>query len=271
MYCEKCGAELPDNSKFCNVCGASITMQNTINADDRQNPQAPAAVVKKKKLSGKIIIGAVILAVIAVGVIFGAKFIFSKQAAKPFVGTCNIYDPVSGDHIIKIVNDGQTIAVTFMDFGEFEGGILSETKSSDGNGNIYKLNNITANKEANITVKEAIVRIPQNVGKNGIVGTWGASLLYISGSSSRGYSVQDMYLIWNITDDGTVITIGGQSDRSKNPIYDADKDIAEDFKTGQYETLLEGKWTEVASGVYRLRYKADGKEQDLLMEVMLDE
>ncbi len=49
MYCRSCGTELPDNSKFCNVCGASTTdmPQKSPNALSDNNEKESALAVLK--------------------------------------------------------------------------------------------------------------------------------------------------------------------------------------------------------------------------------
>jgi hypothetical protein len=90
MFCPKCGSKIPNNSKFCTVCGEKITDA----ANENQNPQteteetdttvnvaAPGAVQPKKKTDNKKIIGIAVAAVIVIVAIFGLKSIFSGSGS----------------------------------------------------------------------------------------------------------------------------------------------------------------------------------------------
>ena len=60
MFCEKCGAQNPDNSKFCEKCGAPMT------------PIAPAETPKAagKPLNPKVIIGLIVAAALIIGGVY---------------------------------------------------------------------------------------------------------------------------------------------------------------------------------------------------------
>lgn len=63
MYCNNCGAQIPDGSKFCNNCGASV-------AQVIQAPTETAKVIKPPKEGiqwGRLIISILLLLLFAVG------------------------------------------------------------------------------------------------------------------------------------------------------------------------------------------------------------
>ncbi|MBR0308400.1 MAG: zinc ribbon domain-containing protein [Mogibacterium sp.] len=121
MFCEKCGAQVPDDSAFCPVCGNSVVPQqgaaagNTgyVNmgaaAQGNAGPAGPvygyqggaypgAAPVKKKKSSLPIILG--IVAVVAVAAVAGVLFL-GKPYMKPIDKFCKAYN----DSSIEVMHD----------------------------------------------------------------------------------------------------------------------------------------------------------------------
>ena len=48
MYCPECGAELPDNSKFCNDCGNKIHIQSSEQTQTTSSPEPQQAVTEQQ-------------------------------------------------------------------------------------------------------------------------------------------------------------------------------------------------------------------------------
>ena len=69
MFCEKCGTKNPEVARFCENCGASLSVVPVSPAG------GAAAAVKKKTKAGVIIIALVLIAALAVG----AYFLFFKD------------------------------------------------------------------------------------------------------------------------------------------------------------------------------------------------
>lgn len=67
-YCEKCGTEITDNTKFCKTCGAPVSAPQ---------PQTPVEKAPRKKHTGKII-----LAVVAVLLVLSAVVVVPKVKRK---------------------------------------------------------------------------------------------------------------------------------------------------------------------------------------------
>ena len=103
MYCKKCGSPIPDDSRFCNYCGTSVSpvvQQPTVpqssmaNQQAPQNPMAnqqvpqsqffqqanpqPPVPKKKKKKTGLIILILVLVVLLAAGAV-GAMFLLNRD------------------------------------------------------------------------------------------------------------------------------------------------------------------------------------------------
>lgn len=104
MYCKKCGSPIPDDSRFCNYCGTSVSPvvqqpavpqspmanqqapqnpmanqqvpQNPM-ANQQANPQPPVP-KKKKKKTGLIILILVLVVLLAAGAV-GAMFLLNRD------------------------------------------------------------------------------------------------------------------------------------------------------------------------------------------------
>lgn len=63
MYCQNCGAQLPDKSKFCNNCGANVSETIQLPTETAKAEKAP----KGRIQWGKLIIAILLLLLFAVG------------------------------------------------------------------------------------------------------------------------------------------------------------------------------------------------------------
>lgn len=89
MFCRKCGAEIPDSSVFCNVCGAKQEeiKKVEIPAEPKEMPKEPEeiSISPKKKANPKIIFAVAIVAVLAVLFVFvGFPMIHYSSAKKAY-------------------------------------------------------------------------------------------------------------------------------------------------------------------------------------------
>lgn len=87
MFCQKCGAEIPDSSVFCNVCGAKQEeiKKVEIPAEPKEMPKEPEeiSVSPKKKANPKIIFAVAIVAVLAVIIFaFASPTLFASNETK---------------------------------------------------------------------------------------------------------------------------------------------------------------------------------------------
>ncbi|MBQ9278459.1 MAG: zinc-ribbon domain-containing protein [Lachnospiraceae bacterium] len=117
MYCNECGAELPDGSKFCSVCGtkmislqesrqAAQPMQTGYSYDEQQNLPSK----KKLPIWDKALITVCVLAVVGVATFLTIHFIKGKKKGTPAYVTikgvkCEINDKDGVSNLDK-VNDG---------------------------------------------------------------------------------------------------------------------------------------------------------------------
>jgi hypothetical protein len=72
MYCPTCGNEIPVELKYCNRCGANLTLPATV---------APVALAPVKLTVPSIVLGVTILG--GLGVIFGSATEFARQGLHP--------------------------------------------------------------------------------------------------------------------------------------------------------------------------------------------
>ena len=93
MYCKKCGSPIPDDSRFCNYCGTSVSpvvQQPTVPQSSMANQQVPQSQFfqqanpqppvpkKKKKKTGLIILILVLVVLLAAGAV-GAMFLLNRD------------------------------------------------------------------------------------------------------------------------------------------------------------------------------------------------
>lgn len=66
MYCQKCGAQIPDDSVFCENCGAKVTEAENKKREPKKNSNPSAKSNKSKWMIPAVVVLIVVLAVIAV-------------------------------------------------------------------------------------------------------------------------------------------------------------------------------------------------------------
>lgn len=128
MFCRNCGKEIPENTKFCNHCGAS---QDGAPAPTPSQPIQPAPAAKKSPFM-PIVIGAVVIAAMVLGVFVIAPALSGGK--KPAPGNAS---PVvsGGNNNANSDNSSNNTAATPVP----ENTTAAETKpSSDGKINKYK-------------------------------------------------------------------------------------------------------------------------------------
>ncbi len=116
MFCPKCGGKLPDDSRFCSLCGEKIVgttpeIQTEQKAED--TPASAPAIPKpnfvqfKKKVGSKKIIGIAAAAIVLVVAIWGLSALFSGS------GSDNAYAYLSDGkyELITNLNKDQTIEI----------------------------------------------------------------------------------------------------------------------------------------------------------------
>ena len=108
MFCQNCGKQLSDNSKFCPACGAKqdvqkeVPVQTTVNPGVQYNGYSVNQVTipennsnKKNNLVGKIAVLALAVVVLVVGIILVVNIVSNsgaKGAVNRFVDAVNDYD-----------------------------------------------------------------------------------------------------------------------------------------------------------------------------------
>ncbi len=91
MYlCSNCGKQLPENTKFCNHCGApqqTVTVPNQETIEVKQEASAPKS---KKKTNVKMIIGIILICVQFIALICGGDSLqFNAYTLGYAIGYCS--------------------------------------------------------------------------------------------------------------------------------------------------------------------------------------
>ena len=93
MYCPNCGAALPENSRFCGVCGAKIYEEENVTTGPQgtgknnvelsgEKRNGDTAVPPKRKINRTTIIGIITAVVFAAVEIFLVRFLISSVSSK---------------------------------------------------------------------------------------------------------------------------------------------------------------------------------------------
>ena len=94
MFCIKCGAENPDNAKFCQKCGQKIPQEEPLendiaegdSAETQEQPEEQKKKVQEQNRRRQIIIGGAI-ALAAVIICIVALVVYNGQKASRYSGT----------------------------------------------------------------------------------------------------------------------------------------------------------------------------------------
>ena len=65
MFCEQCGAPIPEGAKFCENCGAPVPVMETAPKPEPSPEPEPKPAQPKRLSPARLVIGAVILVLIA--------------------------------------------------------------------------------------------------------------------------------------------------------------------------------------------------------------
>jgi uncharacterized membrane protein YvbJ len=83
MYCPKCGAENPDEAKFCGSCGSDMTVKKEVVTPEVTDRQATAQTVSQE-MNVLMIIASIIVPI--VGIIMGLIYLADPSPAKKAAG-----------------------------------------------------------------------------------------------------------------------------------------------------------------------------------------
>ena len=195
MFCNECGANLPDGSKFCNVCGAKLIVpqmsEHNAQPDNGQQYQqnyvpesqpSSADSGKQKKASkkklptwAKVWIAVCVLAVIGIGTFLTIYFIKGKKSSGSYVtvnGTrCDITYEDGLSNLSKL-NDGVVFKSNDINptYDYYKDGQLISSFSQDDE-----------NKKQNIIVTRPIV----NLGNDSVVHNGAISICFYNNASFK--------------------------------------------------------------------------------------
>lgn len=80
MYCEKCGSEITDNSKFCERCGAAINVAEIDESVEKSAADNNKQLKAPKGKKGKIIIGVTIAIIVIITAVVGGYYLTVANA-----------------------------------------------------------------------------------------------------------------------------------------------------------------------------------------------
>lgn len=146
MKCEKCGADIPNGSKFCNSCGAPIDLQFDENLD-HSNYQ-----VDKKSPKKKIIIGVVIVVcvVLATTIIVFCKQMMPSSSVKSLIEKIDTIDTVE-------LSDENTINELELEYNNLSKREKKQVKNYD------VLENALAELKELKSIEETVSQLPYSV------------------------------------------------------------------------------------------------------------
>lgn len=89
MFCQKCGKEIPDQAKFCNYCGAQVTIAQTQTAP--QQPVQQSDPPRKKGSAGRFILSVLVVLAAYYGVRYVTQTMLTgpKSSAAPSESTAS--------------------------------------------------------------------------------------------------------------------------------------------------------------------------------------
>lgn len=124
MFCQKCGKQIPDNSKFCNGCGAQVASVTSAQQVNNTAPRNEAQKPKKKKfnfLSTLIVVVVVFFLAKAVGYVIGNSY--GKNGPKETEPSISISSTIAVEPVVtnseysKVFTDRYIVFVPTVFFG----------------------------------------------------------------------------------------------------------------------------------------------------------
>ncbi|MBR6534364.1 MAG: zinc ribbon domain-containing protein [Clostridia bacterium] len=184
MVCNKCGAQNPDESKFCQACGNALEAQTEQAAQTEQTAQteqasqtSQAAPAAKGKKSNKMLI-AIVAAVVVIGLLIGVIGVIAIANSGP-----DSY--IKGDYSVIYDEESDESAVIYAGkiIAEKIEGKISLRESLDGTVAVYKdsddsLYSITKSGTKKIVDEAASFELSDNGAKLVYTDVDGTSFLY---------------------------------------------------------------------------------------------
>lgn len=189
MFCPKCGAGVPDGSRYCKECGAEMP----IPVQTEPAPSTPSEVVASKPAGGlnKKLIGIIVAAVVVVAIVI--VLALSLMSPKQFKGSAILTYP-NGSFSLMATDENVTVNAGSY---TFVSGSIESVKKNDG-GLVYEVGNPTSSWLSDYwgdcTIESASIMIPKGASKGKVDGTWAVTIRY-TGDYSGG-SLPRVVTIW---------------------------------------------------------------------------
>ena len=133
MYCQKCGKQIPDNSRYCPVCGADLGKDFTPNRDHsvktsfETHSKIPLFIIGDyiKRHNKAFLVGMILILLMIIGIIVSKKYVEKQQAEKIFEAQMNHLAEIVGTYkssknsvnkMILVLNTDRTAILTTISF-----------------------------------------------------------------------------------------------------------------------------------------------------------
>lgn len=260
MFCPGCGTRIPDGSRFCSSCGASLVDRpgggsEASNLRQQQGGFVTTPAPEQKWDRGRraLVAALGIVAVVVVGA--GVALALGLFSPKPYEGTVRVYsDAGDPDDGVSMTTEGDGLTLDISGRARVTGD--REIGSETDDAVCYRLANPLVSDGSSdpqaapdgYEVRAAMM-VPKGATRDDLTGSWGFSLITLDQTGTGACTS----ITWEIRDDGTYILTGVNAnvDRSQ-----ADRvDLASpnyDLASAEGSYTVEGNWERADDGSYVL-------------------